>query len=196
MVTPDSDGEQLVAPQDGLPATAGSFESNASDDPSTLIQRWERIYTAPLLSLCRSFRMANDADDIIQTAFFQTLQQLQKGVKIPNPEGWLRKVTNNLCINRGKQRKAMPLSAGIEPATNASEVIETVSATEISCLVNHAIDQLEEKYRAVVVYRKQGLTLQEIATLLGCSTKTVTRRETIGYAQLKRNLVKLFDQQE
>jgi RNA polymerase sigma factor (sigma-70 family) len=124
-------------------------------------------------------------EDVVQEAFCKFVIQ-----KVPPADqvAWLYRVVRKAAIDAGKadrrrQRRelaaARPVQWFEETAVDGLEV-----ATAVAALEDLAPDQ-----REVIVARLWGgMTLEEVATVVGCSVSTAHRRFFAGIAALRERL--------
>jgi RNA polymerase sigma-70 factor (ECF subfamily) len=134
------------------------------------------------------------ADDIAQEVFVRAYQALPRFRGDASVYAWLYRITVNLCLNLLQRQRAQLLSdeasAAEPPSANASIQIE---ARRRDSLVRNAIDALPPHYRVVVILSAvEGLTYQEISSLLGIPLGTVKSRTNSGKRLLKEKLLPLL----
>ncbi len=126
---------------------------------------------------------AEDAGDLVQDTFLRAYSALASFRQDASFLTWLYKITSNLCIDNLRSRKsrsALSLDAemeeGREPAASHRQASpeDTVIRDAVKDVVHHAILNLPEKYRAVVVMRHlQEMSVEDIAVTLDLPTGTV-----------------------
>jgi len=145
-----------------------------------LVKRYQRqIYNFAY----RMMGNAEDAQDISQETFLRAFQSLHSFRKDASFLTWLFKIASNLCIDLLRSRKSKgtlsldsELEDGREPAAEARtsdpECVAMRNATQE--VVQHAINTLPARYRAVVILRHlQGMSVDEIAQTLDIPAGTV-----------------------
>lgn len=145
-----------------------------------LVKRYQRqIYNFAY----RMMGNAEDAQDISQETFLRAFQSLHSFRKDASFLTWLFKIASNLCIDLLRSRKSKgtlsldsELEEGREPAAEARtsdpESVAMRNATQE--VVQHAINALPARYRAVVILRHlQGMSVDEIAQTLDIPAGTV-----------------------
>lgn len=128
-------------------------------------------------------------EDCVQEAFIELVRQPRAPA---NVAAWLYRVVRNRAINaaRGERRRerheqaaAMEFAARLDARQSAGGV----EAEEVAA----ALGRLERLHREVIVLRVwSGLTLEEIAAIVGCGTSTVHRRYHDALDELRRLLEK------
>ncbi len=124
-------------------------------------------------------------EDVVQEAFCALA-----GLRTPptDPAAWLFRTVRNRSLDVGKadrRRKRREAVVGgsvnwfVEPQMNGLEAAEAVDA----------LRSLPDELREVIVLRVwSDLTLEQIATAVGCSVSTVHRRYEAGLTTLRERL--------
>lgn len=147
---------------------------------NSLVQRYQRqVYNLAY----RMLGNAEDAGDLVQETFLRAYNALGTFRQDASFLTWLYKIASNLCIDQLRSRKAkgtlsldVELSEGREPAADlrANGPEETAVRESVQDVVQHAIKNLPERYRVVVVMRHlQDMSVDEIARTLNMPTGTV-----------------------
>lgn len=147
---------------------------------NTLVLRYQRqVYNLAY----RMLGNAEDSGDLVQDTFIRAYGALASFRQDASFLTWLYKIASNLCIDQLRSRKtrsAISLDSereeGREPANearcNAPEDMAVRGAVQE--VVHHAIQNLPERYRQVVVMRHlQDMSVEEIAQALELPTGTV-----------------------
>jgi RNA polymerase sigma factor (sigma-70 family) len=113
-----------------------------------------------------SFRRDN-AEEVTQEAFLRLHMALLSGTQIDEPKGWLLTVARRLMIDRARLDKkfALPLDFERESTTPTPEEIWIDRRRIVEVRV--AMRELDEVERQCLVWRAEGLTLGQMAALLG-----------------------------
>jgi RNA polymerase sigma factor (sigma-70 family) len=154
-------------------------------DPTTLAQLFDAA--APGLVLyARQWLDTQEAQDVVQEAFIKLMQQR------PQPDdakAWLCRIVRNQAIDRlrsAKRRQQRELTVSQERAPwfdpRPDDLVDAASAQA-------ALATLPEEQRDVVVLRIwNGLTLAQIATVIGCPVSTVFSRYQSALTAIRRRL--------
>ncbi len=142
-----------------------------------------RRYAAMLLGVCtRLLRDRDDAEDVVQDAFVDALEQLSALRDPTQFRRWLMGITVHKVHRRLRRRKllrALGLWDARREASLDTCIGTGVSAeyyAEIVCL-DHALRQLPDAQRVAWQLRYvEGWQLEEIADYCRCSLATVKRR--------------------
>src|SRR5206468_5986583 len=101
----------------------------------------------------------------------------------------------NSCFDqKRKTRRLMPLVDGLLDALQSPDVsaLDEVLRSELSSRVRAVVESLPPDQRMVIVLRyTQGLSYEEIAAILGCSTGTVASRLNRVHKILERRLARV-----
>ena len=126
---------------------------------------------------------AEDAGDLVQDTFLRAYGALTSFRQDASFLTWLYKIASNLCIDQLRSRKAkstlsleVELEEGREPAADirSTDPEEAAVRGSVQEVVQRAILNLPEKYRAVVVMRHlNDMSVDEIARVLELPTGTV-----------------------
>ena len=160
----------------------------------------EAHYTELKIFLARRVGSTSMAEDIIQELWLRVAGQQQPGAppshdpapsqaavsempreEIRNPRAYLYRVAANLAIDRLRQdqRRQDVVSAEPIPETisdNQPLPDQVLAGRQAYHLLQAAIRDLPEKCRQVfLLYRGEGLTMQQIADRQGISVKTVEK---------------------
>ena len=124
-------------------------------------------------------------EDVVQEAFCKFVVQ-----KVPPADqvAWLYRVVRNAAIDAGKadRRRQRRELAAAKPVQWFEEV--AVDGLDVTTAVA-ALEELPPEQREVIVARLWGgMTLEEVATVVGCSVSTAHRRFCAGIATLRERL--------
>jgi len=132
------------------------------------------------------------AKDLMQSTFIKSWQSISQGTKVNNLRPFLYKVANNLIIDEYRKKKELSLDGlmaeGFEPGFD--EIKNTEQGIDAKLVIG-VINQLDEKYREVVLMRYvDELSPKEIAEITGDSDNNISVRIHRGIKQLKEILEK------
>lgn len=139
-----------------------------------------QLYQRRLYNYCyRMVGNADDACDVTQEAFVRAWRNIAS-FRVGEPMApWLYRIAHNLCIDH-LRRKPNTLSLDVEmeegrdPADKTADPEKAAQDCETRRVINAAIADLPEKYRAVMLLRHgKGMALEEIAESLGLPLNTV-----------------------
>ncbi len=144
----------------------------------------------------------NEAEDIVQEAFVRLhLQVKGKGSQsVRNLTSWLFRTAQNLTIDliRLRTRRVKTVNTSTDPALlEREQVTEDLDALgealrqEAREAAIRELGKLDEQYRQVVLLKIiQGMTLRQVAEVVGVSTSMVNYRLNKGLAELAQRLKK------
>jgi RNA polymerase sigma-70 factor (ECF subfamily) len=141
------------------------------------------MHAAALVLFARQWCAA--PEDVVQESFCKLAGQ-------PSPPGdpvaWLYRVVRNAAIDAGKadRRRRKREAAVARPVPWFDQVaVEGLDAASAVA----ALESLPVEQREVIVGRLWGgMTLEEIAAVMGCSVSSAHRRFTAGVAALRERL--------
>jgi RNA polymerase sigma-70 factor, ECF subfamily len=145
-----------------------------------LVQRYQR----PVYNLAyRMLGNAEDAGDLVQETFLRAYGALASFRQDASFLTWLYKIASNLCIDQLRSRKSksalslnVELDEGREPSADSRDCGPEDRALRgaVQDVVQHAVMNLPERYRVVVVMRHlQDMSVEEIARVLDLPSGTV-----------------------
>jgi RNA polymerase sigma-70 factor (ECF subfamily) len=178
-----------------LVARARQGDMGAYDD---LVRRYqERIYA----TIYHMTSNHEDANDLAQEAFIKAFHALRTFKGGSSFYTWVYRIAVNKTINFLKQRKNkaqislndMDLNAEHDPDLVALVSDKTprreVALSELSEKLNSALLKLSEPHRLVVtLHDVQGMSHEEIATIMDCNIGTVRSRLFYARQQLQAYL--------
>ena len=174
----------------------GKQAKGATADASWTAPTWQELvrdYSAQVYRLAyRLTGNAYDAEDLTQDVFvrvFKSIHTFQPGTL----EGWLHRITTNLVLDQARRRQRIRMdSMSVAPdhvwgsATGPEDL--HVDA-ELDADVAAALEALSPEQRvAVVLCDIEGLSYEEIASVLDVKIGTVRSRIARGRAALREAL--------
>ena len=123
----------------------------------------------------------DDALDVTQEVFLKLIERMDEFERSARFSTWLYRVAVNQsidCMRRRRRRAAAPLGdAVVEVTGGGTDPVERAERREVSASLMHALDQLSDKHRSVIVlHGLENLSYKEIARVMGCSEGTVMSR--------------------
>jgi RNA polymerase sigma-70 factor (ECF subfamily) len=168
----------------------------AGDDAAlgTLLARHKAAVYRFGMKLCRD---SEDAKDVLQDTLFAAVKGVRAFRGASSLSTWLYAIARSFCIKKHRASKFAPketisLDAPSVAKTAAGAPTPDVAASgrELSAILDHAIDALDEPSREVFVMRDiEGLTAPEVARVLGVSVDAVKSRLHRARAQVRRELL-------
>lgn len=153
----------------------------------------------------------DDAGDMAQEALIRIYRSIANFKEQSSFSTWIYRITTNVCldeIRKRKNKKVISLDEEIRMEDGEmkrqfmSDDIQPDAAAEqkeLRTMVNNAINSLPEDQRLVITLRDiQGLSYDEISTVLDCPAGTVKSRISRARQALKNVLstkLELFDEE-
>jgi len=166
-------------------------------------------YKDQIYNLC--FRFVNtreEAEDLCQEVFFKIYKSIDSFKSRSKLSTWIYRITVNLCLNyKRKENKFRRLFEGDSFEGFGSELNENLSAPlcdrpdffleqkEREKIVQQAINSLPSNQRvALILQRYEGMSIQEIAEVLGCSVSSIQSRLSRAKENLCKRLMPFLDE--
>src|SRR5215204_7655616 len=135
------------------------------------------------------------ADDVTQQIFLKLFTAIRQFRGDSEFTTWLYRLVINACLDEHRRRRRwLPLGETVT-MRNPSEKKpqeKQYARREVSEAVQAAIGELKPKFRLPILLKYiEGLSYEEIATVMGCSKGTVASRLNRGHSQLAKRLAHL-----
>ena len=135
------------------------------------------------------------ADDITQQIFLKLFTAIRQFRGDSEFTTWLYRLVVNACHDeRRRRRRLLPWGETVA-MRNPSEKKpqeKQFARLEVAEAVRAAIGELKPKFRLPILLKYiEGLSYEEIATVMGCSKGTVASRLNRGHSQLAKRLAHL-----
>jgi len=186
----------LPVPDNELVRRAQAGNDEAFEE---LVRRYERkVYNI-------AYRMMGnpaDANEALQDAFLRAYRFLKRFQFKSSFYTWLYRIATNVCLTKLRKRKSPVVMSLDEPVGTDGELALEVPdhkynpetmyrQREIREAIKEAVDELPPDYRSVVVLRDlEGLTNEEVSTILNLSVPAVKSRLHRGRLALREKLAK------
>lgn len=152
--------------------------------------------------LYHSLGDAAEAEDLTQNVFLQVYKSAARYRATAKFTTWLFTIARNLCLNERRRRARHPAlsldapppeledaPARAVPDTRPDGPVDTLLLSELEAKIQEALGDLPETQRtALLLYREQDLSYEDIAAVLGCSLTAVKSLIHRGRETLKRRL--------
>ena len=150
-----------------------------------------RRHQANVLALAyRTTGKWDHAEDIAQDVFLKVYKAAPRYKPTAKFSTWLYRITFNLCIDH--QRRNAKTSIPVDPShleTTPVEYPDGMEKQELTRIVRNAVLQLPERQRhALILYRYQGLSHDEITDVMDTSKSAVESLLVRAYANLREKL--------
>jgi RNA polymerase sigma-70 factor (ECF subfamily) len=138
------------------------------------------------------------ASDVTQQVFLKLLTAVAQFRGDAEFTTWLYRLVVNVCIDEQRKRKRFVPLGEITPLSNVENrrpQERHYARVEIADAVKAAIGELRPKFRLPILLKYiEGLSYEEIASVLGCSMGTVASRLNRGHKALAKRLAHLRGQ--
>jgi RNA polymerase sigma-70 factor (ECF subfamily) len=135
------------------------------------------------------------AQDIAQDTFLKLFGGIGTFRGEANFDSWLYRLVVNACFDqKRKTRRLTPLVDGFLDLFHSPDAsaLDEVLRAEMSAHIRSVVETLPPDQRMVIVLRyTEGLSYEEIATILGCPAGTIASRLSRVHKVLERRLVRL-----
>ena len=170
-----------------------------------------RKYKGLVLNLAFRFLGQREAaEDVAQDVFIKIYEKKVKVSRGAKFSTWLYRVTVNAALDAARKRKFLKFSLDERKETQGdsketfAEALadphpgptpgEALADTEMKTILRREIDRLPEKLKApILLYQFENTPYEEIAAILGISTKAVERRLYHAKSILREKLSKLIE---
>ena len=137
---------------------------------------------------------SEDAEDVAQEVFIQVFRSIDQFKGDARLSTWIYRITLNECLNQQRGRGAQHIP--FEALLGSDEELDTGAAADLQHaegerreIVHRAVMELSPKLRAVVALKYlDGLSYEEIASVLECSPGTVASRLNRALSELEARL--------
>jgi RNA polymerase sigma-70 factor (ECF subfamily) len=135
-----------------------------------------------------------EAEDLVQETYIRAMQAMRRLRADSNVKGWLFTILRNIWFNQLRKRRNGPqmieIDVGDGVANNIIEPSKDSHDLYVSKLeaeqVRAAIQELPANLREIILLREyEGLSYQEIASILDCPVGTVMSRLARARAKLR-----------
>jgi RNA polymerase sigma-70 factor (ECF subfamily) len=110
--------------------------------------------------LCRLVGSRTVAEDLLQETFLKVHEQLERGVSIVNPRGWLYRIALNAA--RTRQRGVRRARLRESRCAQLAHVVDVQSRLESRLAIAVALKHLKPRARLVLRLFSEGFTYREI----------------------------------
>ena len=135
------------------------------------------------------------ADDVTQQIFLKLFTAIRQFRGDSEFTTWLYRLVVNACLDERRRRRRLLTLGETVTMTNPSEKKpqeKQYARREVSEAVQAAIGELKPKFRLPILLKYiEGLSYEEIASVMGCSKGTVASRLNRGHRQLAKRLAHL-----
>lgn len=128
----------------------------------------------------------SDALDVVQETIYKAYVSIDKVKEVSYFSTWLTRILINTSLDYIKMKnKVIPIEQDVVERIESAEKFETEARLDLQ----HAVEQLDEKYKTVIMLRYyQDLSVKQIAELLECPEGTVKTNLHRAVNKLRGNL--------
>jgi len=157
----------------------------------------DRVYSIAVYSFGGDRSIADDVTQQIFLKLFTAIKQFRGESEFTT---WLYRLVVNACMDERRRNRRL-LSLGetretvVKNAAAKKQQEKQYARSELAQAVRAAINQLKPKFRLPILLKYvEGLSYEEIASVMGCSKGTVASRLNRGHGQLAKHLSHLRGQ--
>ena len=139
-------------------------------------RRLMQRHLAPILRYAaRLLADSAEAEDVAQETFLRLWQRLDRWPADGSGlAAWLFRVAHNLCIDRIRRRRTVPMDDAAEPVDDRPDAAQDLMRRERDRAVERAIQALPERQRAALLLcHHEGLSNAETARVLDIGVEAV-----------------------
>ena len=148
----------------------------------------DKVYSIAVYSVGGDHSIADDVTQHIFLKLFTAIQQFRGESEFTT---WLYRLVVNACMDERRKRKRL-LPWGDGPAHHPSEKRpqeQHYAQIELAQAVQQAIAELKPRFRLPILLKYiEGLSYEEISSVMGISKGTVASRLNRGHRQLAKQL--------
>jgi RNA polymerase sigma-70 factor (ECF subfamily) len=135
------------------------------------------------------------ADDVTQQIFLKLFTAIRQFRGESEFTTWLYRLVVNACLDERRRRKRwLPWgeTVAMKNPVDRKPQEKQFARLEVAEAVQAAIGELKPKFRLPILLKYiEGLSYEEIASVMGCSKGTVASRLNRGHSQLAKRLAHL-----
>jgi RNA polymerase sigma-70 factor (ECF subfamily) len=132
------------------------------------------------------------ADDVTQQIFLKLFTAIRQFRGDSEFTTWLYRLVVNACLDeRRRRRRLLPWgdTVAMRDPSEKKPQEKQYARLEVAEAVRAAIGELKPKFRLPILLKYiEGLSYEEIASVMGCSKGTVASRLNRGHSQLAKRL--------
>src|ERR1041385_9157921 len=154
----------------------------------------DKVFSIAVYSSDGDRALADDITQQICLKLFTAIRQFRGDSEFTT---WLYRLVVNACLAQRRRRKRwLPWGEAVtttNPSTRKPQE-QQFDRLEVTAAVREAIAELKPNFRLPILLKYiEGLSYEEIATVMGCSKGTVASRLNRGHSQLAKRLAHLND---
>lgn len=138
---------------------------------------------------CRFLGDRHEAEDVVQDAFVRLLEAADRYQPTSSFNTYFYRVISRLCLDRAKKKRPRCLEAVPDAFDDGPDAAGEMDRRQSAKAVRAALDTLPPQQRLAVVLRYyEGLSYQDIASVLDTTPKAVERLLARGREHLQATL--------
>lgn len=162
---------------------------------SRLVEKYEPVVAATVVGMLGPGQDAEDVGQNVFIRFYKALDDFRGDAALGT---YLTRIAINLSLNELKRRQRRRFlflrPSEVEQDVGEKQVVNPEQAMDAKEAVNKALQQLEPRYRSVVVLRMiHGYPTKETAKILKLPVGTVLSRLSRAQEKLKEHLKNLIE---
>lgn len=178
---------------------AMNFLERFREGDASAFEEIVRAHQDKIYNLCRyMLGNARDAEDAAQDVFIKAYRNLKDFTPAPSFSAWLYRIAVNTCID---YRRKTPFLSFIrfsadgaeltmEPRSGLPSPEKSYESKVMGTAIEKSLSRISAKLRTVIVLKEiEGLSYEEIASVLGISIGTVKSRISRARDELKKLLI-------
>lgn len=149
----------------------------------------DKVFSIAVYSFGNDRAIAEDVTQQIFLKLFTAIRQFRGDSQFST---WLYRLVVNACLDeKRRRRRLLPWGETVAmryPGEKKPQE-KQFARNEVAAAVQAAIAELKPKFRLPILLKYvEGLSYEEIATVMGCSKGTVASRLNRGHSQLAKRL--------
>jgi len=159
--------------------TQTSFDERAVDEREARLRGFHERHGAEVYAfLARLLRDRALAEDVLQETFLQVYVSLDRFDDSRPFRPWVFRIARNAALMALRvRRKDERADSHGTPGGDAVPPLDAASSTETRARVREVLDRLPDETRALLLQRHaSGMKLEELASSLACTERTVRKR--------------------
>jgi RNA polymerase sigma-70 factor (ECF subfamily) len=147
----------------------------------------DKVFSVAVYSVGGDQSVAEDVTQQIFLKLFSVIGQFRGESEFTT---WLYRLVVNQCLDeRRKHKRLLPLGDAMSSPSGKKPQEKQYARLELAAAVRDAIGELKPAFRVPVLLKYiEGLSYEEIASVMGCSKGTVASRLNRAHAELARRL--------
>jgi RNA polymerase sigma-70 factor, ECF subfamily len=147
------------------------------------------VMERPLLYYATSLTGNQDAAlDVLQEVWLKVVRSIRKLKDPGSLKPWLYAITHGIAVDRIRRDYSRERVEGSQ-VEEFDQAVEPSFANEDAAVIHQALSQIGIKHREVLVlYFLQDLSIDEVASVIGCSSGTVKSRMHYAKQAMKQIL--------